>query len=53
MKKGKDGGGVELYLNDTLLDPWDPTGIFLNTAEEPDQGLISNKESAHKFKNRY
>ena len=44
MKKGKDGGGVELYLNDTLLDPWDPTGIFLNTAEEPDRVLSQTKK---------
>ena len=44
MLKGSKVGGVDLYLNEQILEPWDPTGIFLNSAENPDR-VISQQKS--------
>ena len=44
MLKGSKDGGVDLYLNEQILEPWDPTGIFLNSDNNPDR-VISQQKS--------
>ena len=41
--RDKKQGGVDLYLNGQALQPWDPTGAFLNNKEETDRVLCQKK----------
>ena len=43
MRKEASAGGVQIYLNGDLLEPWDPTGIFLNSLANPDRVLSQKK----------
>ena len=40
-----DGGEVCINVNSTPLKGWNPTGAFLNTAQEPDRVLIKENRS--------
>ena len=43
MQQNKDDGGVQIFVNDEQLAPWDPTGMFLNNAENPERVYSQRK----------
>jgi len=42
LNKSAKDKRVEIYLNDELLEGWNPTGVYLNTVEEPDRVISQN-----------
>lgn len=43
LNKSANEGRVEIYLNDELMEGWNPTGIFLNTVEQPERVISQNR----------